>query len=278
MRRTRVGEAGVTIVEAAFVIPLLFMFIFGLVDLGMWTLNSNQASNAARDGARAGILAFPLRGADLAAAEADARETIVDAIQERLPEGTVEDTQITITCQGPTGATVPCTDPSPDRVKVDVAWAWTLVTPVATLLSLDKGAVSGSATMEIVGRPLAVAPPPPTTQPPDPLTPSTSTPCQFVELKTPGTVYTKGKQLTGPMLVTFKVSGDCADLRLVLEGNRSDVSEKVTHYCGCGDGPTDYSWTYEGSNNIWVKDGKQGSVKLFTGTTQLGATVYFLVK
>lgn len=278
MRRSRHGEAGVTIVEAAFVIPLLFMFIFGLVDLGMWTLNSNQASNAARDGARAGILAYPLRGADLVAADAAARETIVNAIQKRLPEGTVDDSQITVTCQDLMGVTVPCTHPSPDRVKVDVAWAWTLVTPVATMLSLDEGKVAGSATMEIVGRPIAVGPPPSTTQPPDPLAPTPSTACQLAELKTPGTVYTKGKQLTAPMLITFKVTGDCTDLRVILQGTRTDTPEKVTHFCGCGDGPTDYSWTYEGSNNIWVNNGKQGSATVMDGSTQIGSTVYFLVK
>ena len=275
MSRTRRRDAGVTVVEAAFVVPLLFMFIFGLVDLGMWTLNSNQASNAARDGARAGILAFPLRGT---VTEQDARDVIVSAIADRLPDGTVEDSDVTISCLGSDGAAISCTHPDPDKVKVDVTWEWTLVTPVATVLGLDRGEVRGSATMEVVGRPLAVAPPPATPDPEDPLVPPPATPCQLESLTTPSTVFTKGKQLMAPMLVEFTVSGDCDDLRVVLQGTRSDTPEKVTHYCGCGEGPTDHSWTYEGSNNIWENNGKQGSATVMNGTTQIGATVFFMVR
>ena len=59
MRRlVRRDERGVTIVEAAFVLPLLFLFIFALIDIGLWEYQSTQASAAARDGARVGILRY----------------------------------------------------------------------------------------------------------------------------------------------------------------------------------------------------------------------------
>lgn len=274
MKRTKRSDAGVTVVEASFIIPLLFMFMFGLVDLGMWTLNSNQASNAARDGARAGILEFPLRGATLAEAEAE----IVAAIQDRLPEGTVESSQITITCQGSDGAPVPCTDAAPDRVKVDVAWAWRLVTPVATLLGIDEGAATGSATMEIVGRPLAVTSTTSTTEPEDPLVPPEVVACNAGNLDTPDTVYAKANQLAEPMLVTFDyVAGDCHDLRIVLQGTKATTDETVTHYCGCGDGPA-HSWTYAGSNNIWQANGNKGVATLLNGDTVLDSVDFWVVK
>src|SRR5207237_9935455 len=57
-RFVRCGERGATIVEAAFVIPLLFLFIFGLIDVGLWEYQGSQASAAARDGARVGILRY----------------------------------------------------------------------------------------------------------------------------------------------------------------------------------------------------------------------------
>lgn len=147
-------DEGVSIVEAAFVLPLLFMFMFGLVDLGMWTFNSNQASNAARDGARAGILAYPLLGTTAESAEA----SIVSAIQDHLPEGTVDASDVTIKCLTSDGSPMAtCNGNGPDRperVKVDVEWHWELVTPIAMTIGVDEGVARGSATMEIVGRPV----------------------------------------------------------------------------------------------------------------------------
>lgn len=276
MRRTTRGEAGVTIVEAAFVVPLLFMFMFGLVDLGMWTLNSNQAANAARDGARVGILEFPLRGTDLADAEA----AIVSAVQDHLPEGTMETTDVTITCLDSDDAVVPCTVADPDRVKVDVAWAWRLVTPVATVLGIDEGDVKGSATMEILGRPVpgsgGVDP-----DTPDPLNPDPVVPCSIADLVAPAEVFTRGQQLAGPMLITFRyVSGDCSDLQVVLTGTKASGAETFTHVCGCGD-PPNHSWEYAGSNNIWKANGNRGVVSVYNGSDRTGtplARVEFAVR
>lgn len=270
MKPSRRGEAGVTIVEAAFVIPLLFMFMFGLVDLGMWTLNSNQASNAARDGARVGILEFPLRGGDLA----DAEDKIVAAIEEHLPDGTMEASDVTITCLRSDDVTIPCTDPEPDRVKVDVAWEWTLVTPVATILGIDEGDVHGSATMEVVGRPVpgsgGVDP-----VTPDPLNPPPVLPCAVTNLTAPAEVFTRGNQLAGPMTIKFKyVSGDCSDIQVVLTGTKAFGADQIVHYCGCGDPPDGtgnpplHIWEYSGSDNIWKANGNRGVVALFNGASR----------
>lgn len=285
MRRCAHREAGVTIVEAAFVIPLLFMFIFGLVDLGMWTLNSNQASNAARDGARAGILAYPVRpvpdpyltdAQELALAKNEARDAVVAAIQANLPEGTVTNGQVAIECFDEAGSSLACESlsPKPERVKVDVLWDWTLVTPVASILGINEGAVEGSATMEIVGRPVpgngGVDPDTPDPLKPDP---DPTAPCTLSALAvTPSTVGTIGNQLAEPLTITFRYdSGDCSHLQIVLTGTKSAVGERITYYCGCGDPPDDtgdpplHVWEYAGSNNIWTKSTRKGVVEVFNG-------------
>ena len=279
MRRARRGEAGVTIVEAAFVVPLLFMFMFGLVDLGMWTLNSNQASNAARDGARVGILELPLRGAGFDVAEAK----IESAVRANLPDGTVvSDDDIDITCpDDSTGdwTEAACKTSDPERIRVAVAWKWTLVTPVATILGIENGDVSGSATMEIVGRPVpgngGVDPdtPDPLNPEPDPLAP-----CMLSALTvTPTEVGTKGNQLAEPLMITFMYdSGDCSDLQIVLTGTKSAVGEQIIHYCGCGDAtdadgnPIPHVWEYAGSNNIWKTSTNKGVIAVFNGDDHTG--------
>jgi Flp pilus assembly protein TadG len=269
-------DAGVTVVEAAFVLPLLFMFIFGLVDLGMWTLNANQASNAARDGARVGILEYPLPGIAIATEKEEAEAAIIEAVKARLPEGTVEDSDVTITCLADDGSTVSCSGPNPDRVKVDVVWAWRLVTPVATMIGVEEGAATGSATMEIVGRPMAVAPPPATEDPDDPVVPPVVVPCKVANLTTPPSVTSKARQLTQPMLITFDyVEGDCNDLRVALTGTKRNPAETITHYCGCGDAPN-HSWLYEGSNNIWQANGMKGTATVLNGDTVLATRDFFV--
>ena len=40
------------------ILPILFVLVFALFDLGQWELQITQASNAARDGARAGLMAY----------------------------------------------------------------------------------------------------------------------------------------------------------------------------------------------------------------------------
>lgn len=289
MRRKRSGDAGVTIVEAAFVIPLLFMFIFGLVDLGMWTLNSNQASNAARDGARAGILAYPLRGVDVTSDPAVreikenlAREEVVSAIQANLPEGTVDDDAIEIECLVAGMWSIDACNsvdpnPNPERVRVRVPWKWTLVTPVATILGIEEGEVQGTATMEIIGRPIVGngGTDPNTDDPLNPA-PDAATACEVSGLTAPTEVFTKGNQLRDPMEIRFSyVSGDCDDIQVVLTGTKAFGADQIVHPCGCGEpvdadgNPIQHVWEYSGSDNIWQSNGNRGVVALFDGSDRV---------
>ena len=144
-------ERGATIVESAFAIPIVLMFIIGLLDYGMWALNANQAANAARDGARVGILAY---------AQADAlsspdRDTIVAAVLSRLPAGTATADDVTINCVDPAGVTRACATArlDKDRIRVEVSWAWPMLSPLAGSVGSGSGRTSGTASMVLIGLP-----------------------------------------------------------------------------------------------------------------------------
>ena len=47
-------ERGASVVEAAIVAPLFFLFVFAIIELGVFLFNANAVSNASRDGAREG--------------------------------------------------------------------------------------------------------------------------------------------------------------------------------------------------------------------------------
>lgn len=294
-RRAR-GSAGVTVVEAAFALPILLTFIFGLIDIGMWTFNANQATNAARDGARVGIIDFEQADDSGSAMHA----AIVDAVGSRLEDAKVE--SVSISCVTSAGTPVTDVDGDGDRcehaevdvdsIKVDVEWAWDLVTPVAAILGYDRGEATGSATMRLVGRPLASTSgsttTTTTTTTPDSTTTTTTTapatscavtllkieqPSEGVVRKKHGNDYTG--QLKKALPVSFNTNGDagCTDLRVQVEspsGSTVDVS------CGCDldpPQPSEYRWSYDGSDNIWFQPGT-GYMRVFNGATELAESPF----
>lgn len=265
-RRRRRGSHGVTVVEAAFALPILLTFIFGLVDLGMWTFNANQATNAARDGARLAILDFETADDETSTMHA----AIVDAVRSRLEADKVED--VTVSCIDDAGGPIPCSTGAVDvdSVRVDVEWTWNLVTPVAAILGYDEGEATGSATMKLVGRPLPGSSTPSsstssttTTTEPDPSTSTTTTTappnCSAAEPSVPVSVNRKkmsgnsSSQLDVAVLVEFTTNGSaaCTNLRVRLV---SASGETVEIGCGCDFEPPDpprHEWSYDGSDNIW---------------------------
>ncbi len=284
-------DSGVSVVEAAFALPILFMFIFGLIDLGMWTLNANQATNAARDGARLAILDFS--GADVSGSAK--HDAIVAAVQSRLEDEKVEN--VTVRCRKPAGTTVTCASAAVDidSVQVDVDWSWNLITPVAALLGYDQGDATGSATMKLVGRPLAPTSGSTTTTsttstttttttvPSDPSATTTTTtpptPCAVTNLtlEQPSGGLKRRKikgentgQLNDPIPVSFNTNGSagCNDLRIRLLSTDAKTFEIA---CGCDLDPPQagqYRWSYDGSDNIWFAAG-DAYARVFNGTTLL---------
>ena len=55
------NQKGATIVEFAIVLFLLLILIFGIIEFGLAMFNQQVITNAAREGARAGIVSRPIR-------------------------------------------------------------------------------------------------------------------------------------------------------------------------------------------------------------------------
>jgi hypothetical protein len=55
------NQKGATAVEFAIVLSLLLTLIFGIIEFGLFIFNRQVITNAAREGARAGIVARPVR-------------------------------------------------------------------------------------------------------------------------------------------------------------------------------------------------------------------------
>ncbi|MCU1370979.1 MAG: hypothetical protein JWO77_2173 [Ilumatobacteraceae bacterium] len=145
--RGRPQERAAALVELAFTLPILILSIFGFVDLGMAAFQSSQASSAAADGARVGILrheqADVVNSPDRVAIEAAVREELVGQ----------EVDAITVACVDPTGATVTCAlaDPEVDRLKVTVAWMFRPISPMGH--AIPAKILTGRATMGLIDQP-----------------------------------------------------------------------------------------------------------------------------
>jgi Flp pilus assembly protein TadG len=164
-RRRHTDERGVTVVEAALVLPLLFSIILGMTDAGMLVFNNTQVTAGAREGARQGILHY--KQADggsggtyftppCSTLTTD-QASICNAIQAHL--GT-SNFQFSVQCLA-RAASVGSAQPSPpqescanarvdtDQIQVTVRWtrqSWTAVLPTSIT-------VTGASTLTILGLP-----------------------------------------------------------------------------------------------------------------------------
>jgi len=141
-------ERGSVVLEAAMTLPIVLLFILGLIDLGNWDFQKSQASSAARDGARVAILS--VTGVDVSGTAVNT--AVHDAVAARLGGQAFtftvrcmpSTTTITKTC-----AATPTTVDR-DRVQVSVTWQ----RPGLTFVSQMAGAsatLSASSTMTISG-------------------------------------------------------------------------------------------------------------------------------
>jgi Flp pilus assembly protein TadG len=144
-------QRGAVLLEAALILPILMMFILGIIDLGMWDYQKSQVASGARDGARAAIPS--VTGADCAYPCSDANTRIHDAIAARL--GSAHGFTFTVRCRAATTSTTkPCVagPGTVDRDRVEVSVRWTR--PAMTFVSKMVGAsstVSATSTMTISG-------------------------------------------------------------------------------------------------------------------------------
>ena len=59
--RPWMSQKGATAVELAIILPLLVLLIFAMIEFGLYMFNRQVITNAAREGARAGIISKPVR-------------------------------------------------------------------------------------------------------------------------------------------------------------------------------------------------------------------------
>lgn len=141
------GERAAALLEVAVTLPVLLLAILGFVDLGMAVFQSSQASSAAADGARAGIIRFE-RADVLNSAD---RLAIEGAVRAKLVGQEVE--TITVACVDRSDATVSCAaaDPEVDRLRVTVSWTFRPLSPMGH--AIPAKVLTGRATMSLIDQP-----------------------------------------------------------------------------------------------------------------------------
>jgi Flp pilus assembly protein TadG len=126
-------EAGAAVIEFALVAPLLFLLIFGIIDLGRAYSTLNQLAASAREGARfAAVLPNPTS----AAAQTQVRQTVRQFSANQLGGAPISDSQIVVTFNQGAGT-----------VTVAVqAYPFQLVTPLAGVAGLRTIPITRQAT------------------------------------------------------------------------------------------------------------------------------------
>lgn len=95
-------QDGTALLQAAFVIPIFVLFLLGLVDLGLGVFQTSQATSAAADGARAGIVSY--QQADVVGSPDQAR--ILAAVRARAVGQSESTMTIGISCVTGSGGPV----------------------------------------------------------------------------------------------------------------------------------------------------------------------------
>jgi hypothetical protein len=133
-------------VEAAFVLPIMLILMLAMMHIGLVILGNSTGSNAARDGARVGIVNYMF--ADV---EGDAdHQAIVDAVERRLARN-VDDGSIDVDVRCLSGLdnsvkTCAVAIPDTDLLEVTVTWQDIGITPF-----VGNSTHSESARLVIVG-------------------------------------------------------------------------------------------------------------------------------
>lgn len=135
-------ERGAELIEMALVLPLLLLIIMGIIDFGFMFREMNVVTNAAREGARTGILP------DYDDADIDARvQQYMDAagVSVSCPSANCVVLKPVIDVTAPSG-TFQARD-----VRVTIFHDWTFLSPLSTFFggSFSSVALSGRAVMRV---------------------------------------------------------------------------------------------------------------------------------
>jgi Flp pilus assembly protein TadG len=138
-RLRRSSRTGTTIVEAAFVLPLLLLVVLGIIEYGWLFFNVQQITNAARQGARIAILP------DVTTAQAEA---IIAEILERVG---LDRYSPTVEVVPEPGGIAPEGYPTRDAVRVRIT------VPTASLRIVNMNAFVPGLEPETIGATVTMA-------------------------------------------------------------------------------------------------------------------------
>jgi Flp pilus assembly protein TadG len=138
-RRRSARGRGQALVEFALVIPIFLLLVAGMIDFGLGLNASITVSNAAREGARLGVVT------KLTASGSDFAGTVNARVASVLGSGLVSGATTTITCERPpvppataptacvfaTGQIDPPTAKTGDSVVVTVSFGYPMIWPLA---------------------------------------------------------------------------------------------------------------------------------------------------
>ncbi|MFZ6003848.1 MAG: TadE/TadG family type IV pilus assembly protein [Actinomycetota bacterium] len=159
MRRGAGGKSrdrGAVIVEFAFVVPVLLALILALADFALAELSDAAGSNAAREGARVGILQYD--GAHVPGSAN--HDLIAAAVNERLAGNVKGTPAVTVRCLNPDGSARPssgsCSTVSGDSIElgrdfIEVSVTWNRRGGITGFVG--SGFRTDKAVMRIVGTP-----------------------------------------------------------------------------------------------------------------------------
>lgn len=135
-------ERGAELIEMALVLPLLLLIIMGIIDFGFMFREMNVVTNAAREGARTGILP------DYDDADIDAR------VQQYMSAAGISVSCPSANCvvlKPVVDVTAPSGTFQARDVRVTIFHDWTFLSPLATFFggSFSSVALSGRAVMRV---------------------------------------------------------------------------------------------------------------------------------
>jgi len=147
-------ERGAVLVEFAFVGPVLFLMIIGLLDFSLIIVGNTVGTNAAREGSRVGIINYV--GADISTSAN--HQLIVAAVKRRLAGLVRDDITISVRCVsasepephvevgGVRKGTIPCTaasvTPGADLLEVRFTWRHIGASPFVSNTMHDESAMA----------------------------------------------------------------------------------------------------------------------------------------
>jgi Flp pilus assembly protein TadG len=149
-------EKGQVLVETAFVLPLLLVLIFGMVDFGRAMYTKNTLNNAARSGARVAAVTPGLTPTSPAVALFSLNSQPAITVQNNIFNGIPTDNSVTyeLTIRNAAGTSIPATVTTGDQVQINLTYPdFPMITPLYNILALiTNSGAQGSNGPTITGQ------------------------------------------------------------------------------------------------------------------------------